>query len=354
MVELGIAQVAPRVERRSYTDTLFTAALAAAGGVAPGPLGMGALEAAGGVYARAFAAAEVTGERAAAVTPAVLAAIGRGLIRAGESLHVIEVDGDRLVLREAHSWDVTGPVAARAWRYRVTVAGPSVTETQTAPAAGVVHCRYAVAAGEPWRGRGPLWWAKETGRLAGALEGKLADEVANAAVAQVIPLPTDGGETGDEADPHAQLKADLAGARGRTTFAESTAAGWGEGVSARPAGDWQQRRVGAHPPATLGELRMDVERCVLAACGVPPGLVDPRTDGTAQRESYRRWLHASVEPLALLVAAELSEKLETDTRLSFASLRAGDMAGRARAWRSLVGPDGKMPDADARRLAGLD
>ena len=116
----------------------------------------------------------------------------------------------------------------------------------------------------------------------------------------------------------------------------------------------QPRRLGANPPATLGALRSAVESCVLGVLGIPASLQAANADGTAQRESYRRWLHGSVQPLARLVEHELSSKLDTDARLSFRRLEAGDVAGRARAWRGFVGKDASMPDAEARRLAGLE
>ena len=73
---------------------------------------------------------------------------------------------------------------------------------------------------------------------------------------------------------------------------------------------------------------------VLAACGCPPGLF-LEVDGTAQRESYRRLFSLTVEPLAGLLAG----------------LLAADLAGRARAFQSMVGAG--MDLAKAAGLAGL-
>ena len=114
------------------------------------------------------------------------------------------------------------------------------------------------------------------------------------------------------------------------------------------------RRLGAAPPDSLIALREAVTVTIASACGVPPVLVLDGGDGTARREAFRQFLHGSIQPVARLVAQELTEKLEQPVRLSFAALHAADVTGRARAWRSLVGAEGKMPDADARRLCGLD
>ena len=72
---------------------------------------------------------------------------------------------------------------------------------------------------------------------------------------------------------------------------------------------------------------------------------------TGQREAYRRFLHSTIVPLARLVQRELSEKFDADVSLSFDSLFAGDLSGRARAFQSLV-KDG-MDLAKAAALAGV-
>ena len=50
----------------------------------------------------------------------------------------------------------------------------------------------------------------------------------------------------------------------------------------------------------------------LGACGIPASLFGDRGDGSAQREAYRRVLHATVAPLGKIVARELADKLEAD------------------------------------------
>lgn len=98
-------------------------------------------------------------------------------------------------------------------------------------------------------------------------------------------------------------------------------------------------------------LRSDVGRDVLAAAGCPPAMFQP-TDGTSAREGMRQFLHLGLQPLAALVQAELRDKLDApELALSFDSLFAADLAGRARAFGSLV--KGGMPVEAAAGLAGL-
>ena len=61
---------------------------------------------------------------------------------------------------------------------------------------------------------------------------------------------------------------------------------------------------------------------------IPTSLLE-RADGTALQEAWRQFLHASVMPVSLSVSAELSEKLDTDIRLSFDRMFASDLSGRA-------------------------
>ena len=56
-------------------------------------------------------------------------------------------------------------------------------------------------------------------------------------------------------------------------------------------------------------------------------------------------------PMAKIVEQELTEKLETPISLSFDRLFAADLAGRARAFQSLV--NGGMDTSKAAGLAGL-
>ena len=90
---------------------------------------------------------------------------------------------------------------------------------------------------------------------------------------------------------------------------------------------------------------------MLAAAGVPTELVESKS-GTADRESWRRFLFGSLGPMAATIQEELRRKLEVpDLSLSFRELRASDLAGRARAFQSMVG--GGMEPGKAAALSGL-
>ena len=335
-----------------FTDAIVRALLTqAAGGTTADPSATAALEAAAGSYARAFAVASVEPDTPAtrALTPELLALMARDLIRRGEFVHVIEVGRGGVRLTPAGSWDVRGRFDPVTWRYRCDLFGPSGNVTRNLPAAAVIHGRYSVDPARPWWGVSPLGWARLTGKLHANLEDAIADE-AGGTRGYLLPIPQ-GPDTDDDTDPLAGLRKDIATLRGRTVLTETTSAGWGEGQMAAPVADWRPQRIGANPPASLATLRTDSAMAVLAACGVSSDLF-VHGDAAGQRESWRRFLHGSVQPLGDLLAAELADKLDVPgLRLTFDRLMASDLSGRARAFGSLV--QGGIELDEARRLAGL-
>ena len=342
-------------ESQPFTDAIVAAIAAQAGGTEAGDVsGHWALECASGLYSRAFAGATVEGSDMvkAAVGPRVRALIGRDLIRRGESLHLLTVDRGALMLTPAGSWDVRGGPERASWFYRLDIFGPSGNRTHFVPGESVVHCLFGHDAARPWHGISPLGFSRQTAALAANLELRLSEE-ASASVGTFLPLPeaSDTPDDEDEAtDPQAMLRADIRNGRGRHLIVETTAAGFGEGKQAAAAKDWKVERFGANPPATLRDLRGDVAQSVLSACGVP---VDLALASTAQgaKEAFRRFTLASVEPLAALVAAELSEKLDAPVRFDFSDSFSHDLAGRAMSFQRMV--TAGMPTDKASSLSGL-
>ena len=310
-----------------------------------------AVEAASGALSRAFASAEVVGPAwvQEAVSPGVLAQIGRDLIRSGDSMHVIRVGGDGMVrLIPASSWHWEGNHDPDSWTVRATCYGPSTSTTWNLPASGVVFARWGSTPGQPYVGTGPLSWAHTTARLQSEAERSLADE-AQGPLAQLIAVPSDGGDDGDD-DPLKMLKADIRQARGKALLLETSAAAWGEGRQAAPQRDWQASRLGPMPPESMATIRKDAFEAVLAACGTPPSLfVD--SDGTSQREAVRRWHLNLVLPMARLLEHELTAKLETPVTLKFDSY-ALDMVSRATVVAKLA--QAGVPMATALQAVNLD
>ena len=339
----------PETRESSYTDSLIALiAEQATGATLAKPAATGALEASASIVARCFASADVSGpdRYREALGPSILSMIGRALIRQGEIVFAMEVRGGRLVLIPAASWDVHGEHDPASWTYRLTLGGPSrLTTLSPVPSEGMVHVRLQADPEQPWRGVSPLASAAIAGRLSAETMQALADE-ASGPRGMLLPTPVDGN------DPTiATLKADIKSLRGKVALVESTSSGWAaDGSQQRPKGDWEARRLGAAPGAALIQQADLASREVYAACGITLGVVLD-TEGTGQRESFRRLLHSTIMPLARIVAEELSDKFEAHISLSFDALFAADLSGRARAFQSLV--NGGMDVTKAAGLSGL-
>ena len=334
-----------------FSDAVARLIESQAAGTAADASSTAAVEAASGALSRAFASAEVVAAPwvQEAVTPVVLAQVGRDLIRSGDSMHVVRVDPMGAVkLIPASSWHWEGNHDPASWTVRVTAYGPSTSTTWNLSAASVVFVRWGSTPGQPYVGTGPLSWAHTTARLQSETERSLADE-AGGPLAQLLAIPQEGGGDSED-DPLKLLKADIASARGRALLLETVAAAWGEGRAAAPQSDWKANRLGPQPPESMATLRKDTHAAVLAACGCSPAMFDD-SDGTSKREAQRVFLHGTVRPLGRLLAAELSAKLETAVELNFDQLYMHDLAGRASSFKALVA--GGMDVSKAASLAGL-
>ena len=137
-----------------FTDAVVAALTAQASGAAVGDASaIAALEAAVALYSRAFAAVKLS-PAVPALSPTCMALIARNLIRRGEDVHQLQVDGGAIRLQPIGSWDVRGGPREADWWYRVDEFGPSGNLTHFVPAAAVLHVRYAVDSARPWYGIG--------------------------------------------------------------------------------------------------------------------------------------------------------------------------------------------------------
>ena len=334
------------LERRadsSYTDALVQAITANAGGQTTAfPTATAALEACAGLVGRAFAAADITGpDRVVRIlTPDCMNLIGRSLIRKGEIVLMIDVRDGRLWLLPASDHDVNGGTEPDAWTYRVNLGGPDRQRTfRRVQADGVVHVRYSTDNERPWKGYGPLQTAQLAGRLSAETVAALADE-ASGPRGQLLPVPSN-----DQTD---ELEADLRKLKGSLALVENPDAALGAGSGVETM---RHIRIGADPPDGLVKAADMATAEVYAACGINPAIFRD-AQGTAGREAWRQVLFGVIAPLGRIVRAELADKLDApDLVLDWAELRASDIAGRARAFQSLVG--GGMDIQKAAALSGV-
>ena len=314
------------------------------------------VEAAASLFGRALSQSVIqpSGDpRTEAVTPDLLLTIGRQLIRSGQALFEIRLKGGEVELVPAEDWEVRGDSPdPKKWRVRIsqaTPSGPIITKDISYLA--TLHFRYASSLNRPWVGIPPWEFAADSATLLAGLERRLSEECGSV-IARLLPVPS-GVDTGSDEndDPLAALRSDISQSKGAPLLLETTSGGFEQGKLSAPQSDWQARRLGANPPRELLELRRDVERSLLAACGVSPALF---SDGaTASQQAWRQFLRGSLQPFARRVEHELSLKLDLpELRLDLGHLTSTDVLPQSRVVRTLT--DAGVELSQAMKIAGLD
>ena len=347
----------PEKRVSSLTDEIVARILSRSGGdTQAAPTQTAALESAAGLISRAFLSATVIGpeNRIANITPPCLAMIARALIREGEIVLALEVDNGTVRLWPCADFDVFGYHDPSGWTYRVNLSGPSRVTTSYLSSASICHFMYSRDPERPWRGQGPINGSgRITGRLHAELETALSDEAAGTR-GHLLPIPVDPAapEDEDQTDPLAGLKATIAGLRGRLAVLETSQGAWGGDRADKPKNDFKPQRLGADPPDVLASLRMDSAMSILTACGCPAALFDSKAPGTTLREGFRQFWTSTLKPISMIIAHELSLKLDADISINFDLPAYIDMVGRASVVSKLSQLDGLAND-QILALAGL-
>lgn len=209
------------------------------------------------------------------------------------------------------------------------------------PSAAVIHPRHNTAPAFPWRGRSALSIAHLTATTAVKSEQAAIGEM-DFTPTRLLPVPGTDKQI-------AQLRTVLPGGGVISTQSAVAAA---HIAGQEPSSRWAPQPIQPDPQQGHVSIRSESAQEVLAALGVPPSLVMSSSDGTAQREAFRRFLHSTIHPLAAIVQEELREKLDSpQLTLNFQKLFAADLSGRARAFQSMVG--GGMDITKAASISGI-
>ena len=214
---------------QGYTDVVVRSLLAAATGDVAAGLTAG-VEIAAGQWGRAFSSAEISpGGALADIFKPHLGLIGRELVKTGQVVFELAIDGERVRLIPASTVNVTGGSDPSTWRYELTLAGPSGSTTRRLPADRVLHLFYAKSAAQPWRGISPIEASGTTKKLLDNLEKRLAQETGEA-VGHLLPVPN--------VESTSQLQDDIRALKGQVTLVETTAQSWGAGATGSPQTDY--------------------------------------------------------------------------------------------------------------------
>ena len=180
-------------ENPNYTALwLMQAAQMAKAGSVVALEGLGIVQASYRIVERAFQSIVVQTKAPITIPPALLGAIGRGLIARGEWAGLLDVRSGRIRILPALTDNVYGQSPyPQDWSYHLTIPAPNGTTSGIYPAAQVIHPREGCLPETPWKGNSSLQLALATGDLAKKIE-TLAIEEFQSPTGWIIPVPPTG------------------------------------------------------------------------------------------------------------------------------------------------------------------
>ena len=319
----------PETEKRSAMSGFTAELMAARESYISGRRGIaeltGTVSSCVSLWEGGFALADVDG--APLLSRQHMAMAGRALALRGEAVFLIRDTGQVVPCAD---WDLrTRDGVPRAYRVSVSEAGGGRTET--ALAAEVLHLRTGVDAVVPWAGSAPLKRAQLTAGWLQAIETSLSEVYENAPLgSQIVPFP-ESTETDME-----KLGSQFRGKRGRVLIRESvnvTSAG-----GPAPQQDWRAADVSPDLSKAMTRESLEAARnSILNIFGVLPGLVSSAATGPMVREAQRHLAQLVLQPMAMIMAEEATEKLGTPVKIDVVRpAQAFDAGGRARAFAGMV------------------
>lgn len=277
-----------------------------------------------GLWEGALAIADVQGT--SLLTRHHMALCARSLALRGEAVFLIREEG----LIPCSDWDVsTRDGVPRA--YRVSLPDVGGGRTQTALAGEVLHIRIGSDPVAPWSGTSPLRRSSITAGLLQAVETALSEAYDTMPLgSQIVPFP-EAPDTDLEA-----LGRGFRGRRGRVLLRESVNVSAAGGPA--PAQDWKPQDVTPDLSRAMTRETLEAARGgVCAAFGVLPALLDKTAQGPMIREAQRHLAGWTLQPIALLMAEEITAKLGTTVTIdTMRPLQAFDAGGRSRALKGYV------------------
>lgn len=321
-----------KIERRGYSGIITNALEQAVSGDTASTRSS-ALETAARLYESEIASCDIQAPPGVDIRPEYLGWMIRKSLLEGEALCLIQVINDQVTIQPVadHDWRNSMAMPEQFWQARITLYGPSGNETRQVNRDQLIVHRWSFNEYSPGFGRSPASGAGSAAMLAANGEKRLNEHMSGP-VAIVMTLP-EGEDAAD--DRFESTRNSIVNAKGRSVLLETTAGGHGSRLDAPMNADYKPNHIRPEPSAELVVTARDSFFRMLAACGVPGGLVDPGADGTSQREALRRFRMMSIEPVRKSLERELRRNIDQDIKLSKDNY-ALDMVGRSQAIEKLV------------------
>jgi phage portal protein BeeE len=260
------------------------------------------------------------------LTPFHLQLAGRSLALRGEAVFAIREDG----LVPCSDWDLSTRYT-RPTAYRVGIADTGGGRSETLLASEVLHLRIGADMGLPYTGSSPLRRARLTAGMLQAVETALSEVYSDAPIgSSVIPFPE-----APETDMN-EIARGFRGMRGRVLVRESVNVAAAGGPA--PMTDFRPHDVTPDLQKAMTAQSLDAARSSIEmAFGVLPGLSNSATTGPMVREAQRHLAQWCLQPIAVMIAQEATEKLGSPVEIDvMRPVQAYDVGGRARALSIIV------------------
>ncbi len=255
-----------------------------------------------------------------------LALLARSAALRGEALFKITDSG----LIPCSDWDVRTK-GGRPVAYRASISEAGGGTSETLLAGEVLHLRIGADPAAPWLGTAPLRRASLTAGMLQAVESALGEVYENAPIGtQIVPYP-ESPETN-----MTTLGREFRGQRGRVLMRESVTVAAAGGPA--PAVDWRPSDVTPDLQRSMSLESLAAARdAICGAFGVLPALFASNAQGPLVREAQRHLAQWTLQPLAMMLAEEASEKLGSAVSIDvLRPVQAFDAGGRARALATIV------------------
>lgn len=317
-----------KTEKRSAASGFTAEIITARESYISGRRGIGELTATAqgcvSLWEGAFALADVSGTDV--LDRRCMALAARSAALRGEAVFLIRDEG----LVPCSDWDLKTR-NGKPTAYRVSISEAGGGTTQTALAGEVLHLRVGADAAAPYYGQAPLKRASLTAGMLHAVESSLAEVFENAPLgSQVVPMPEQ-----PETDNNT-LARSFRGQRGRVLLRESVVVSAAGGPA--PAVDWRPSSLSPDLERSMTAETLSAARdAVCGAFGVLPALFSGNAQGPLVREAQRHLASWTLQPIAMLLAEEASEKLGATIEIDvMRPVQAYDVGGRARALATIV------------------
>lgn len=327
----------PETETRSAASGFTAEIMSARESYISGTRGIaeltGTAQACVSLWENGFTVADVDGTTM--LDPTSLALAGRSLALRGEGVFLIRENG----LVPCSDWDLRTR-DARPTAYRVSISEAGGGRTETALAGEVLHFRIGADPVAPYYGTAPLKRAQLTAGMLNAVESALSEVFENSPLgSQVLPMP-EQPETDLET-----LGRGFRGRRGRVLLRESVNVSAAGGPA--PNQDWRPSDMSPNlQQAMTAETLTAGREAVCTAFGVLPAIFSGAAQGPLVREAQRHLAGWTLQPIAQIMAQEVSEKLGTPINIDILQpLQAYDANGRARAFAAIVQAMSQAKDA---------